>query len=53
MRTFSVGAMLSLAVALGAAAQAGAPINAKCPIKGTPVKPNITTTYMGKVIGFC
>ena len=29
------------------------PINKTCPIKGTPAKPNLTATYMGKVIAFC
>lgn len=36
-----------------AAAQAGKPINARCPIKGEPAKDNLTTSYMGLTIGFC
>ena len=31
----------------------GKPINTTCPIKGTPVKPDITVEYKGKTIGFC
>ena len=29
------------------------PINSTCPVKGTPVKPDITADYKGKTIGFC
>lgn len=32
---------------------AGAPINAKCPIKGEDVKADITFVYQGQAIGFC
>ncbi|MDZ4828772.1 MAG: YHS domain-containing protein, partial [Phycisphaerae bacterium] len=29
------------------------PINAVCPVSGTPVDPRYTIVYEGKVIGFC
>ena len=43
-------AMAVLTCAGSAWAQA---INKTCPVKGTPVKPNIIAQYEGKVIGFC
>jgi len=50
----TLGAVLFLAIALTVAAQAGKPINAKCPLKSDQAaKPDITSTYKGKVIGFC
>ena len=54
MRRLSVGlaAVLAVAMAATASAQSG-PVNAKCPVKGTGAKGSITTTYKGKVIGFC
>ena len=45
-------AVAAAAIVLGAALQAK-PVNAKCPVKGTDVKPGITAEYQGKVIGFC
>jgi hypothetical protein len=51
-RIISAGLLAVLLVAT-AAAQSGKPINAKCPIKGEPAKPDLTTTYKGLVIGFC
>jgi YHS domain-containing protein len=36
------------------AALAGAPYNATCPVMlGNPVDPAITTTWDGKIVGFC
>jgi hypothetical protein len=53
MRRFTSAAFV-LALLVGtAAAQSGKPINAKCPIKGEPVKDNLTATYKGLTIGFC
>lgn len=51
-RIISAGVLAALLVA-SASAQAGKPINAKCPVKGEAVKAGLTTTYMGQVIGFC
>ncbi|MBI3857621.1 MAG: hypothetical protein HY293_18220 [Planctomycetes bacterium] len=51
-RLISASFVLLLLVAT-AGAQAGKPINAKCPIKGEPAKPDLTTTYKGVTIGFC
>ena len=31
----------------------GKPINDTCPVKGTPIKAGITSTYQGKTVGFC
>ena len=54
MKTKTLGAFLFLAVALGAAAQAGKLVNAKCPVKSDQAaKPGITSAYKGSVIGFC
>ena len=54
MRTATRSLVLAAGV-LGAATLVWAQqaINAKCPIKGTPVNPSITATYKGKVIAFC
>jgi hypothetical protein len=44
------------AVLLGAGvawAFQGKPVNDTCPVKGEPVKANITTTYNGKTVAFC
>jgi hypothetical protein len=51
-RLAMIGACL-MVFALTAVAQDKKPINAKCPVKGEPVKADITTEYEGKVIGFC
>ena len=51
-RIISAGFLVVLLVAT-AAAQAGKPINAKCPIKGEPVNPSLTASYMGLTIGIC
>jgi hypothetical protein len=53
MRRFVSSAFLALLLVATAAAQAGKPIHAKCPIKGEPAKDNLTTSYKGAVIGFC
>jgi YHS domain-containing protein len=34
-------------------AQAGKPVNTKCPVSGDPIDPAITTVYQGKTIAFC
>ena len=31
----------------------GKPINDTCPVKGSPIKAGITSTYQGKTVGFC
>jgi hypothetical protein len=41
------------AMTLTATSQDKKPINAKCPVKGQPVKASITAEFEGKVIGFC
>ena len=51
-RTISASFLAFLLVAT-ASAQAGKPINAKCPVKGEAVNASLTTTYQGQVIGFC
>ena len=48
-----LGALALLGMALSAASQDKKPINAKCPVKGTPAKASITTEFEGKTIGFC
>ena len=53
MRQFISSAFLAVLLVGTAAAQAGKPINANCPVKGEPAKANLTTTYKGQVIGFC
>jgi hypothetical protein len=52
VRFLSAGFLALLLVAT-ATAQAGKPINAKCPVKGEPANPSLTTTYKGLTIGFC
>ena len=50
-----LAALVSLAVLLVpvAVAQDG-PVNKTCPImKGKACKPGVTSTYEGKVVGFC
>jgi YHS domain-containing protein len=45
-----------VAVLLGAGfawAFQGKPVNDTCPVKGEPIKANITTTYNGKTVAFC
>ena len=48
-------AVLALAGAAGLAIAApqGKPINDTCPVKGSPIKAGITSTYNGKTVGFC
>jgi hypothetical protein len=53
MRKLVSSALLSVLLIGSAAARDGKPINATCPVKGEPVKGNLTTTYKGQVIGFC
>lgn len=54
MRRIGSAAFLALLLAATAAAQAGKPINAKCPVKtDIPAKAEITSSYKGQVIGFC
>jgi YHS domain-containing protein len=31
----------------------GKPVNDTCPVKGSPVKANVTTVYKGKTVAFC
>lgn len=50
----SMRILAALAAVAGLAVAANTQsINAKCPIKGTPVNPSITVEYKGKTIGFC
>jgi hypothetical protein len=53
MRRIISSALLAALLIGTAAAQAGKPINASCPVKGEPAKANLTTTYKGQIIGFC
>jgi len=53
MRRIISSAVLVILLVGSAAAQAAKPINASCPVKGEPVKPNLTATYKGQIIGFC
>lgn len=54
MRRTAPSVFLGLLLAATAAAQAGKPINAKCPVKSDiPAKADITSGYKGLVIGFC
>ena len=53
MRRSISTAFLAVLLVATATAQAGKPINAKCPVKGEPAKADLTTTYKGQVIGFC
>jgi hypothetical protein len=53
MRRYISGGILAVLLVATATAQQGKPINAKCPVKGDPVKAGLTTTYMGQTIGFC
>jgi len=49
-------ARVVIAVLLGATAAwafQGKPINDTCPVKGSPIKAGITTTFQGKTVGFC
>lgn len=44
----------SVEVGPAPAVTAGAPYNATCPVMlGNPVNPAITTTWDGKIVGFC
>jgi YHS domain-containing protein len=54
MRRIISVAFLGLVLAATAAAQAGKPVNSKCPVKtDIPAKADITSAYKGLVIGFC
>ena len=52
MKTLGAGAALLAAATLAWAVQ-GKPINDSCPVKGTAIKPGITSSYKGKTVGFC
>lgn len=45
--------MAVFAAGVVAVSQDKKPVNAKCPIKGTAAKADITSDYQGKTIGFC
>jgi len=54
MRRTVSASFLALLLVATAAAQAGKPVNSKCPVKtDIPAKSDITSTYKGLVIGFC
>src|SRR5215813_768356 len=54
MRRFISAGFLAVLLVATATAQAGKPINAKCPVKtDIPAKSEITSAYKGQVIGFC
>jgi len=54
MRRIVTSAFLALVLVATATAQAGKPINAKCPVKSDMfAKTSITSEYKGQVIGFC
>jgi hypothetical protein len=50
--TFAALALLAASL-IGAWTFQGKPFNDTCPVKNQAIKPGNTTTYMGKVIGFC
>ena len=52
MKILSVAAAVLLGAGIAWAFQ-GKPINDTCPVKGTPIKAGITTTWNGKTVGFC
>jgi hypothetical protein len=52
MKAFRVAVAVLLGAGLAWAFQ-GKPVNDVCPVKGEPVKANITSTYNGKTVGFC
>jgi hypothetical protein len=52
MKILGAGAALLAAATLAWAVQ-GKPINENCPVKGTPIKPGITSSFKGKTVGFC
>ncbi|HZE98379.1 MAG TPA: hypothetical protein VE981_15210 [Planctomycetota bacterium] len=54
MRRFVAAGFLAMLLVATATAQAGKPVNAKCPVKtDIPAKSDITSSYKGLVIGFC
>jgi len=53
MKALSVTAAILLSAGIAWAFQAGKPVNDTCPVKGTPIKAGITSTYNGKTVGFC
>jgi hypothetical protein len=53
MKLLRVAVAVLLAAGVAWAFQAGKPINETCPVKGTPIKAGITSTYQGKTVGFC
>jgi hypothetical protein len=49
-----VGVAFALLLASAALARQEGPVNKTCPImKGKACKPGVTSTYEGKVVGFC
>jgi hypothetical protein len=52
MKTLRVAAAVLLGAGFAWAFQ-GKPINDTCPVKGSPIKAGITSTYNGKTVGFC
>lgn len=53
MKLLRVAVALLLGAGVAWAFQAGKPVNDTCPVKGTPIKAGITSTYQGKTVGFC
>jgi YHS domain-containing protein len=54
MRRIISSLFLGFLLVATAAAQAGKPVNSKCPVKtDIPSKSDITSTYKGVVVGFC
>lgn len=54
MRRIVTSAFLGLLLVATAAAQAGKPVNSKCPVKtDQAAKAEITTAYKGVTVGFC
>lgn len=51
-KVLGAGGALLAAATLAWAVQ-GKPVNDSCPIKGTAIKPGITSSYKGKTVGFC
>ncbi len=53
MRKFAVSVVAIMAAAgVAWALQVKGAVNETCPVKGTPIK-NVSSTYKGKIVGFC
>ena len=53
MKTLKIATAVLMSAGLAWAFQGKGPVNDTCPVKGTPIKAGITTTYKGMTVGFC